>query len=66
MDIYIFILAIRRLKFNGYLLTICCKEVEKIATQAQRKPLALTLTSVTVQTPTPTTTTTAAILTSLE
>ena len=47
-------------------LTICCKEVERTATQAQIKPLRLTLTSVTVQTPTPITTTTTAILTSLE
>ncbi|KAF8391273.1 hypothetical protein HHK36_023575 [Tetracentron sinense] len=45
---------------------IYCKDVDKIATQAQRKPLALTFTSVTVQTPTPTTTTTTAIFTSLE
>lgn len=46
------------------LLTICCKDVEKTATQAHINPLAFTFTSVTVQTPTPITTTTTAILTS--
>jgi len=48
------------------LLTICCNDVERTATQAHIKPLALTLTSVTVQTPTPITTTITAIFTSLE
>lgn len=47
-------------------LTICWREVEKIAVEAQMKPLALTLTSVTVQMPTPTTTTMTEALTSLE
>jgi SPX domain protein involved in polyphosphate accumulation len=47
-------------------LTICWREVEKTAVQAQMKPLALTLTSVTVQIPTPTTTTMTDAFTSLE
>ena len=45
---------------------ICCRDEEKMATQAQTKPLALTLTSVTVQIATPTTTTTTDSFTSLE
>lgn len=48
------------------MLTICCREVDSTATQAQMKPFALTFTSVTVHTPTPMTTTTTAILTSRE
>ena len=49
-----------------HLLTICCNDVAKTATQAHKKPLALIFTSVTVQTPTPITTTTTDHLTSLE
>lgn len=56
-------------KMNRYIkciLTICCKEVDKTATQEHIKPLRLTFTSVTVQTPTPITTTITDIFTSLE
>ena len=48
------------------MLTICCSDVQKTATQAQRRPFALISTSVTVQIPTPKATTATATITRCE